>query len=262
MRTIRVRRERPTAVSWAIALAITMLIVYLLTLDVGRNVVVESVSAAPRITREVSVDKQEMYIISMCKCNSAAEARMQAAGFTARGAAGYAYEADDGWHVLGAAYDREKDAKRIAQRLKDDEGIEATVLTIGADSVAMRITAPETQIEAIINADQIMRDQTFQLGDMALQLDRGEIKPDAVRTLCALAATEAGDAAKTIQGIPGAAENGLCAALIDRLNHLKSLLDAIIKRNDTSTTDLSGMLRCAQIDNFIGHCGLQAGLEG
>ena len=49
MKTMRVRRERPSAVSWGIALVITMLIVYILTLDAGRMVVVESVSAAPRI---------------------------------------------------------------------------------------------------------------------------------------------------------------------------------------------------------------------
>ncbi len=58
----------------------------------------------------------------------------------------------------------------------------------------MRITAPETQIAAIIEANQILRNQTQQLGAMALQLDRSEIRPDAARTLCGLACTEASDA--------------------------------------------------------------------
>ena len=257
---VRVRRDRPSALSWAIALAVTMLIVYLLTLNAGQPDVVESVSAAPRITQAVAFDALEMYLVSLQSCPTAEQARMQAAGFTARGAAGYIYEDGDTWRVLGAAYASQRDAQRIAQRLIDDEGISAEVISLEADAVNMRITAPEAQITAIVAIDELLRAQTQQLGDIALQLDRDEIRPDAARTLCAVAATEADEAARALSSIPGAGENGLCAALIERAEVLTQMLDAISESDQDANTDLSGMLRCAQIENFIGQCQLQLAL--
>ena len=38
---VRVRRERPTTLAWAVALCVTMLLVYVLTLDVGTSSGVE-----------------------------------------------------------------------------------------------------------------------------------------------------------------------------------------------------------------------------
>lgn len=254
---VRVKREHPSLAAWIAALLITMLVVYLLSMDATKPVVVESVSTAQRITREVKLEAQQLYLIVMGKCVSEEEARIKAAGFTSRGAAGYVHEGDDGWYVLGAAYESEREAERVAGSLKKDEAIETEILIISADSVIMRITAPEIQISAIAQADEILRGQSFQLGNIALQLDRGEIKPAAARTLCGVAATEAHDGAAAIEGIPGALENELCAALISQLKRLESMLKTVDQTTNIDTADLSGMLRCAQIDNFIKHCTLQ-----
>lgn len=254
---VRVKRERPSLAAWIAALLITMLVVYLLSMDATKPVVVESVSTAQRITREVKLEAQQLYLIVMSKCVSEEEARIMAAGFTSRGAAGYVHEGDDGWYVLGAAYESEREAERVAGSLKKDEAIETEILIISADSVIMRITAPEIQISAIAQADEILRSQSFQLGNIALQLDRGEIKPAAARTLCGVAATEAHDGAVALEGIPGALENELCAALISQLKRLESMLKTVDQTTIIDAADLSGMLRCAQIDNFIKHCTLQ-----
>ena len=61
LRTVRVRRDRPSALTWAVALAITMLMVYLLTLGTGYTDVVESVSSAPRVTRAIQFDALKRY---------------------------------------------------------------------------------------------------------------------------------------------------------------------------------------------------------
>ena len=45
-----VRRDRPTALAVSIALMVTMLVVYVLTLEAARPDAVERVSAAPRCT--------------------------------------------------------------------------------------------------------------------------------------------------------------------------------------------------------------------
>ena len=260
MTRVRVRRDRPSALAWAIALAVTMLAVYFLTLDAARPDVVESVAAAPRVTREIAFEPIEGWCVSLASCKSDGEARIQAAGFTARGAAGVAMRADGAWRVLGAVYESEREARRIAQRLRKDEDIDAEVICLSADALTLRITAPQYQIDAVEAADALLREQTWQLGQIALQVDRGEIRPEAVRTLCALAATEAGEAAKALAAILGAEENALCAALMGRLSALSQMLDSIAVSRDVSGAALSGMVRCAQIETLAGQREMQAGL--
>lgn len=253
MTRVRVRRDRPTALAWSIALAVTMLVVYLATLNAGRPDVVESVSAAPRVTREIEFEKLEGWCVSMARCDSPESARIQASATTARGAAGDVALLDGAWHVLGAVYASEKDAERVAGRLKKDAGIDAQVLRLAADGLRLRITAPQRQIDAIAGADALLRAQAKQLGEVALQVDRGEIGADAARTLCAVAASEAAEARAALDALPGAAENGLCAALIARLDALAAMQDAVAKDGRTTGAALSGMLRCAQVETFLGH---------
>ena len=260
MTRVRVRRDRPTALAWALALAVTMLVVYLATLHAAGPDVVESVSAAPRITREIAFEALEGWCVSMAACDSPEEARLMASGYTARGAAGYVAQAEGAWHVLGAVYAAERDARRIAERLAADEGIPARTLRLRAEGLRLRITAPQRQIDAIAGADALLRAQTDQLGQIALQLDRGELRPDGARTLCALAASEAAEAQKALDAIPGAAENRLCAALIQRLDALAGQMDAVARGAEGDSAVLSGMVRCAQIDAFLGQRGMLVSL--
>ena len=251
MTRVRVRRDRPTALAWAVALAVTMLVVYLATLEAARPDVAESVSAAPRVTREIEFAKLEGWCVSMARCDSAEAARLQASGATARGAAGDVAELDGAWHVLGALYDSERDARRIAARLKKDADIDAQVLRLEANGLKLRVTAPQRQIDAIAEADRLLRAQARQLGEIALQLDRGEIDDEGARTLCAMAASEAANAAAALDAIPGAAENRLCAGLIARLESLRSMQDAVAKAVRTGGASLSGLMRCVRIETFL-----------
>lgn len=257
---VRVRRDRPTGVAWAAALAITMLMVYLATLAPQADLRAQSAFAAPRVTREIEFGALDMYLVSLYGCQTGEEARLRASGFTGKGAAGYVYETDEGWQVLGAAYEESRDAERIAERLSSDENIDAQVVRIKADRVAMRITAPQVQIEAVAAAEALLRSQTAQLGDMALQLDRDEISSGAACTLCAVASTQATAAAQVLRQIPGANENDLCRRLIERLESLDKLLRAVAGAAGEAPSTLSGMLRCAQIDTFIGQAELQQAL--
>ena len=259
---VRVRRERPTAVALAIALCVTMLVVYVLTLDLKGPDVVESMAAAPRVTREIDFEPLEGWCVVMATCDSPQQARLMASAWVGRGAAGYVAELEDGWAVVGAVYDGEKEAGRVAKRLNDDEGIPAETVRLSAEGVRLRITAPQAQIEAVAGADALLRDQTRQLGEAALQLDRSDMSADAARTLCALSAREAREAAQRLNEIPGAAENGLCSGLIERVNALAGALEAVSDGGASAGAALSGMLRCAQAECFIGQWRLQKGLKG
>jgi len=249
---VRVRRERPTALALAVALCVTMLVVYVLTLEVKGPDAVESMAAAPRVTKEIAFDDLSGWAVSMAACDSPQAARLQASAWVGRGAAGCVRELDGAWRVLGALYDSRRDAERVAKRLAAEEGIPAEAVHLEAKGLTLRVTAPAAQIEAVAGADGLLRTQARQLGDVALQLDKGQINPDAARALCALAATEAGTRADALAAIPGAAENDLCAGLIGQLRDMAQMQDAVAKASRADATALSGMLRCAQIEGFWG----------
>jgi len=249
---VRVRRERPTALALAVALCVTMLVVYVLTLDVKGPDVVESMAVAPRVTRQIEFEALSGWCVSMSRCQSQQEARLQASAWVGRGAAGCVRELNGEWRVLGALYDTRKEAERVAKRLEADEGIPAEPLALEAKGLTLRVTAPQAQIDAVVGADALLRNQTRQLGEIALRLDRGQIDTDAARALSALAATEAADLAKALSAIPGAGENRLCAGLIAQVRALAEMQETVSASTKASATALSGMLRCAQIENFVG----------
>ena len=258
---VRVRKERPAALAWAVALCVTMLVVYVLTLNASRPDVVESMAAAPRVTKEIEFEPLTGWCVSMATCASDQEARLAASAYSSRGAGGYVAQLDGTWRVIGAVYESEKDARRIAGRLASEERIDAEALKLEAEGVKLRITAPQAQIDAIAGADALLRNETRQLGQVALQLDRGEIRPDGARSLCAVAAEDAAEASRTLSGIPGAADNALCAGLIARLDALSEMQSALAASTGDRGATLSGMMRCAQIEGFLGQRDLQAGLK-
>ena len=252
MTRVRVRRERPTALALAVALCLTMLVVYVLTLDVKGPEVVESMAAAPRVTKEIALDGLSGWAVSMATCESPEAARMQAAAWVSRGAAGCVRQLDGAWRALGALYDSRKAAERIAKRLSEDEGIEAEVIPLEAKGLTLRVTAPQAQIDRLTGADALLRQQVRQLGEVALQLDRGEISPEAARALCALAATDSAKQAEALEAIPGAGENDLCASLIGQLRQMARMQDGMSKGATADAAVLSGLARCAQIEGFWG----------
>lgn len=252
MTRVRVRRERPTALALAVALCVTMLVVYVLTLDVKGADVVESMATAPRVTKEIAFDGLTGWGVSMATCESPQAARLQASAWVSRGAAGCVFQLDGQWRVLGALYESRKEAERVSKRLAEDEGIPAEVVPLEAKGMTLRVTAPQAQIDALSGADALLRQQIRQLGQVALQLDRGEINPEAARALCALAVTEAEKQADLLAAIPGAGENALCAALIERLRELAQMQDTAAKADRADSAALSGLLRGAQIEGFLG----------
>ena len=248
---VMVRRERPSALAWSIALAVTMLAVYVLTWTAAQPGVAR-VSAAPRVTREIELEALKGWCVTLGAFPDAGRARMEAAGCASRGAAGGVYKSDGTWRVLGAMYATEAQARRVAKKLGNGNGISADVLEMEAPEVALRITAPQPQIELIEAADEFLREQVGQLSGFAGQLEKGQLQPDVMRTLCALSATEAAAMAEKLNVFPGASKDALCGALMKRLNALSGQLKAIAGTGQTAIPALAGMLRLSAIDDFMG----------
>lgn len=237
-----------------------MLVVYVLTLNASTPEVSQSVSAAPRITRRITLEALEGWCVTLGRFDDADTARVEAAGYAARGAAGVVMPMDGAWQVLGALYGSEKQARRMAEKLKGEGTADADVLALTAGAVELRITAPENQIDLIAASDGLLRDQVGQLAALAQRLDRGEVQSEAAKTLCALSATESGELAAKLRACPGAAENGLCASLIDGLETLSRRLKDVVNSPNAAAASVSGMLRLVGIDTFTDLRDIRAGL--
>ena len=252
MTKVRVRRDRPTALSWAVALAVTMLAVYLITLSVApKEDAAESAAVqGERVTLEATLEGVEMYFADLGCHSDAGEARIAAARLAQRGAAGVVWSDAAGSHVLGAAYALEADAERIAARLAERESLEADVLRLSAGPVTLRITAAEADAEAVVQADRTLRMQLAQTAGMALQVDRGELPAASARTLAAVSASELDSAHRALSAIPGGADDPVCEGLSAQLEALSESLRALSKGRDSGAA-LSGRLRCCHVAGVL-----------
>lgn len=257
---VKVRRERPSALSWAIALAVTMLAVYLMTLGVSAGDSARQASASrERVTREIAFEGMEQYFADLGTYDDPTRARIAASELAERGAAGVVIE-EDGWHVLGAGYALEADAARIAGQLSQQEGLSAGVRKRSAEGVSLRITAPEADVDAIAAADRILRAQLKQIASMALQVDRGEISAASARTLAAVSRSELDGSREALAAVSGAAENPVCAGLLSQLDSLCAALDAVA-RGSLSGASLSGALRCCHVSGTLALIDFLNGLK-
>lgn len=245
---VQVRRERPSGLAMAIALLLAMLMAYLSTLrsDGGW----QSVMASPRVTREVTFEKWTMHLVSAGMCDDEAQARLLAAGDTG-GGAGYVWKDEKGYRVLAAGFEAQSDARRWASRLSQKGGGGDVVIHLEAPAVAMRMTGPEMTIDAIGEGEALLRDQARTLGDLAAQLEAGEMDTGTAGTLCAVAATRARGASEVIRAMPDGNENRLCKMLTERLDSLQGLLQAVSQWGIQDASDLAGRLRGIQIDVFL-----------
>ena len=262
MAKVRVRRDRPTALSWAVALAVTMLAVYLITLiaapkeDAAESAAVQG----ERVTVDATLEGVEMYFADLGCHGDAGEARVAAAQLAQRGAAGVVWTDAAGSHVLGAAYALEADAARIASRLAQREALEANVLKLAAGPVSLRITAAEADAEAVVQADKILRAQLAQTAGMALQVDRGELPAASARMLAAVSASELDAARKALAAIPGGADDPVCAGLSAQLEALSESLKSLSRGRDSGAA-LSGRLRCCHVTGVLSLIGLLSDLN-
>lgn len=247
---VRVRRDRPSALTWALAMAVTMLAVYLVTLGATGEETDQDVSAGARITREIELQGLSAYFADLGVYADAWQARVAAAEYAGRGAAAVVYADLDGFHVLGAGYGRESDAVRIASRLSEQENIQAEVLALSGRGWSLRITAPEEDVEAVVDADQVLRAQLNQIGALALQVDRGETSIASARTLAKVAASELRSAKKRLERSSGA-DQSVCIQLISLLVRMEENLDSAVQKG-LSAAELSGRLRCCHVDGLIG----------
>lgn len=254
---MKVRRERPTIVAGAMALAITMGMVYLATIGVRQPV---DRAARERVTQEITLSGVEVWLVELGEFEDETSARIAAARLTELGAAGVVLTEDSCVRVLGAAYESEADAARIAERLRDQDDLSSAVLARSVPAVTMRITAPQEDIDAIVGADTALRAALRQAGTLALQIDRGEIGARSARLLAAVSRSELSSALKCLKNVEGAQENAICSAFLSELQRLSDDLGETAQGNADGAA-LSGRLRACHVRGILGLINLMQNMQ-
>lgn len=259
---VRVRRDRPSALSWAIVLTVTMLAVYIITLSVpardGEDE--EALSRDERVSREIVFEGVEMYFAALGRSDAQTQARLLAAETAPRGAAGYVFEDGDGFHALGAGYALEADALRITERLRES-GLDASVLKLFAGELTLRVTAPAGDVQAIEDAANTLLHQLEQAGSMALEIDRGELQAASARTLAAVSKSELQRALEALKAVDGAADSAVCSGLAELLERSAEDFGAAA-HSGAQGAELSGLMRCCHVGGFVRYIGYLSGLSG
>ena len=115
----------------------------------------------------------------------------------------------------------------------------------------MRITAGEKQIEAILAADEALRTQVEQFGELAFKIDRGELTGEAARTIIAVQASQVQDVREALRAIPG--ENPVFTGLTGQVELLSATLELLSYKNPETDLSLSGKIKYNYISTRLGY---------
>lgn len=89
MHRVKVRRERPAAAAWALAVLLTALFVFLIARGAGTQSGEETPESAPRRAYALTFAPLETHLVQFGAYEDALSARIEAARYMPRGAAGY-----------------------------------------------------------------------------------------------------------------------------------------------------------------------------
>ena len=252
---VRVPRQRPGAIRIAFALLLTMLMLYLLTLNSPNDTASApsfDASGGERATVEIEFASLEGHFVQLCLCKTQQDARIEAARYIPRGGAGYLLE-DAGWHVLGAGYETLAAAQRSAQRLSDAEGLDCRAYSLRAEGVLLRMTGTQGEISALRDADSLLRALFSQMNQAAAGLDNGSASFEQTQTLLAVLQNEAEQAALALQSMGGWQENPVSAGMEALMRNAADALGALCTEKTASTLSFSAQIKYNSIDLRAAH---------
>ncbi len=223
-RMVRVRRRRP-AVRRAVLLLLAALCAYLYMMASGEDPVQAILDARneARVRREVVFEGLELHAVRTAVCDSEETARVEAARYIPRGAAGYMLRAET-WHILCAGYETEAQAKTVRDRLRTEENIACDVLGLVAEKASVYVTAAPTQIDALIACERRLRETETLLGALSLTVDDGETPRAQIVSAIGEAASLLDGALTDFKAAVGEGDEAVCAPLQDMAEYAVTVM--------------------------------------
>ncbi len=254
---VYVKRRGPSPAAWlAVSVALALIaFVFFAKPAIGRLSMNmdEAPVTAERVTRDVSFDALSLYMVELARVGDAAGARIEAARYVPRGAAGYLYQTEDTFAVIGTGFSTRADAESVALALQSEEGIGARVHALTSEEARLRVTATEAQISALIEGEGTLRALTSTLWAHALSLDRSESEPSSIAAMLMIESEQALSALARLKKAAGDAPNQVAGALIDRLTALADHLSRLTSGAEGTALTLSSRLKYAFLNLRISH---------
>lgn len=215
LKTVRVRRSRPTAPALALALALTMLCVYLISLSaIPEKPAGDAAAASAPGEAELRMEGLEAAFVCDALCDNLTEARVAAANCASSGGAGMLLGEGGQFAVV-----REAVAPAAAP-----EG----ALLRSADGLTLRLSGPASEIAAVSSAVDFLRAQASETGNLAAALESGDAGANSLTALLEVYRTQGTRARDALEGVSERSEivERLRSAVRSELDRLEAALSA------------------------------------
>lgn len=256
-RRVYVKRRGPCPAAWLALLtgAALMAFVFLArpaiqTLSVDLN---QPPEAQEPVTQDVSLEAMEIHLVVLAQQEDPIQARIEAARYAPRGAAGYLLERDGVYQVVGNGYAALEEAEKVAQTLEEEEDIPAQVLSCAGAGALLRVTATPAQQSALAEGEALARRLEEELRGHALALDRGERQAPVVRAALSLCAQEAQQAGDRLSRAAGETPNPVAAGVIQLLEQLAQDCGQLAQEEQDTPLTFSSRLKYAYLAAVLGH---------
>ena len=241
MHRVKVRRERPAAAAWALAVLLTALFVFLIARGAGTQSGEETPESAPRRAYALTFAPLETHLVQFGAYEDALSARIEAARYMPRG---------------GAGYDSRQDAQGVCERLREEEGMEASVYSLSSGEVELTIQGTQAQVEALTQAETALRNAAAQLNETAFGYDRGELSSEDARNRLAIIAASARQAHQALSQAAAHTENSSIDAFLSILSDLAAETEQLSNENVAEGLSFSGRIKYNYISVRVRHIGV------
>lgn len=212
---IAVRRSRPSVAAYITAFLLTaaMVMCALASARIAKQAVAPA-AFSERITRTLTLEGGQFYMLSTGAFEDDIAARVAAASSMSIGAAGYLRKTGIRTFVLAAAYRDAETADGVRMRLSDDYGISSNVLDYSFSDVSLNVTAAKEQTDALTSAYEALINSEKELLSVVYALEESEITLAAARARLKTCARQLTQAADIYEGHLGRDPDAPCRTLL------------------------------------------------
>ncbi|MDO4548740.1 MAG: hypothetical protein Q4D04_11615 [Clostridia bacterium] len=253
-----VRREGPGRLAVMSILLITGLVIFILFARPAMNAA--NAPVEERVTNDVTLASESVYLVEIIRSSDEVQARVEAARYVPRGAAGYLLKDGDEYLIIGSGYEEREEAEDVSLKLSAGESLDAVVHLWSQGEARLRITSTESQLSAFINADEIIRSVSRLFRQCSLSLDKGEKQPVEIRAELAAQLTATEQALAELMRAAGENPNAVVGEWIDILSLSRDYLSNIYKAEYQTSLYFSSALKYAFIDIRLTHIRALAAL--
>ena len=230
LRTVRVRRSRPSVLALALSLMITMFIVYMSSLPAPMGRATDVSSEGMPGSAEIRMEGLESAFICEGRYASELEARIRAALCADSGGAGLILADGSEYIVVSQALSPEKAPSDATKR--------------SAAGLTLKISGPAGDIAALSDAVNFLRSQATETGGLASSLENGETDLASICTLLGVYRTQGQRALSALRQIQST--DAQTARLDTALSAALSRIEAGLAEPGAGKIKLIHAAACAQ----------------